>query len=44
MSDAIEQAKAFFGRWNAAFNVREMEGMVAEMNFRHRRLSGDNEF
>ena len=44
MPDAIEQAKASFGRWNTAFNARDMEGMVAEMHFPHRRLSGDNEF
>jgi len=44
MADAIEQAKASFGRWNTAFNARDMEGMVAEMHFPHRRLSGDNEF
>ena len=44
MPDAIEQAKASFGRWNNAFNARDMEGMVAEMHFPHRRLSGDNEF
>jgi hypothetical protein len=25
MSDAIEQAKASFGRWNTAFNARDME-------------------
>ena len=44
MSDAIEQAKASFNRWNTAFNARDMDAMVAEMHFPHRRLSGDNEF
>jgi hypothetical protein len=44
MSEAIEQAKASFERWNNAFNTRDMDGMLAEMHFLHRRLSGDNEF
>ncbi len=44
MSDSIEQAKASFNRWNTAFNARDMDGVVAEMHFPHRRLSGDNEF
>ena len=44
MSDAIEQAKASFNRWNTAFNARDMDAMVAEMHFPHRRLSGENEF
>ncbi len=44
MSDSIEQAKASFTRWNAAFNARDLDGMVAEMHFPHRRLSGENEF
>lgn len=44
MSDAIEQAKASFYRWNTAFNARNMDGMLAEMHFPHRRLSGENEF
>ncbi len=44
MSDPIEQAKASFNRWNTAFNARDMDGMVAEMHFPHRRLSGENEF
>ena len=44
MSDSVEQAKASFERWNAAFNARDMEGMTAEMHFPHRRLSGENEF
>ena len=44
MSDAIEQAKASFNRWNTAFNARDMDAMVAEMHFPHRRLSGNNEF
>ena len=44
ITDAIEQAKASFERWNYAFNARDMEGMLAEMHFPHRRLSGDNEF
>ena len=44
MSDSIEQAKASFNRWNTAFNARDMGGMVAEMHFPHRRLSGENEF
>ena len=44
MSDSIEQAKASFYRWNAAFNARDMDTMVAEMHFPHRRLSGENEF
>ena len=38
MPYAIEQAKASFGRWNTAFSARDMEGMVAEMHFPHRRL------
>ena len=44
MSDAIERAKASFSRWNTAFNARDMDAMVAEMHFPHRRLSGENEF
>ena len=44
MSDAIEQAKASFNRWNTAFNARDMDAMVAEMHFPHRRLSEENEF
>ena len=44
MSDPIEQAKASFTRWNTAFNARDIDGMVAEMHFPHRRLSGDNEY
>ncbi len=44
MSDSAEQAKASFMRWNAAFNARDIEGMIVEMHFPHRRLSGDNEF
>ena len=44
MSDSVDQAKASFERWNAAFNARDMDGMVAEMHFPHRRLSGENEF
>ncbi len=44
MSDSVEQAKASFERWNAAFNARDMDGMIAEMHFPHRRLSGENEF
>ena len=44
MTDSAEQAKASFERWNTAFNARDMEGMVAEMHFPHRRLSGENEF
>ena len=44
MSDSAEQAKASFERWNAAFNARDMGGMIAEMHFPHRRLSGENKF
>jgi hypothetical protein len=44
MSDSVEQAKASFERWNNAFNARDRDGMVAEMHFPHRRLSGANEF
>ena len=44
MRDSVGQAKASFERWNAAFNARDMDGMVAEMHFPHRRLSGENEF
>ncbi len=44
MSDSSDQAKASFERWNAAFNARDMDGMLAQMHFPHRRLSGENEF
>lgn len=44
MSDSAEQVKASFKRWHAAFNARDVEGMVAEMHFPHRRLSGENKF
>ena len=44
MSDSTEQAKASFERWNTAFNARDMDGMIAEMHFPHRRLSGENKF
>ncbi|MCH8310519.1 MAG: hypothetical protein IIB17_08500 [Chloroflexi bacterium] len=44
MSDSVEQAKASFKRWNDAFNARDRDGMVAEMHFPHRRLSGENKF
>ncbi len=44
MSDSIEQAKATFERWVTAFNARDMEGMIADMHFPHRRLSGENKF
>ena len=44
MPDSADQAKASFDRWNAAFNARDMDGMIAEMHFPHRRLSGENEF
>ncbi|MDA0769487.1 MAG: hypothetical protein BZY79_04975 [SAR202 cluster bacterium Casp-Chloro-G4] len=44
MSDSIEQAKAAFHRWNAAFNARDTDAMVAEMHFPHRRLNGQNQF
>ena len=44
MSDSVEQAMASFHRWNAAFNARDRDAMVAEMHFPHRRLSGQNEF
>ncbi|HJO81378.1 MAG: hypothetical protein QGG34_08340 [SAR202 cluster bacterium] len=44
MSDAVNQATASFERWNAAFNARDMDAMIAEMHFPHRRLSFDNKF
>ena len=44
MTDSIEQAKAAFERWNAAFNARDTDAMVAEMHFPHRRLNGQNQF
>ena len=44
MSDSVEQAKASFQRWNAAFNARDTDAMVAEMHFPHRRLNGQNQF
>ena len=44
MSDAIDKAKAAFERWNTAFNTGDMDRVIAEMHFPHRRLSGDNEF
>ncbi|HAL46173.1 MAG TPA: hypothetical protein DCP37_00295, partial [Dehalococcoidia bacterium] len=44
MSDSEPQAIASFHRWNAGFNARDMETMVAEMHFPHRRLSANNEF
>ena len=44
MSDSAAQAIASFERWNAAFNARDMDAMVAEMHFPHRRQSGTNEF
>ena len=44
MSESVDQAMASFERWNAAFNARDMDGMIAEMHFPHRRLSGENEF
>ena len=44
MSDSVEQAIESFERWNAAFNARDMEGMLVEMHFPHRRLSGENNF
>ena len=44
MSDSIQQAKAALGRWSTAGHARDMEGMIANMHFPHRRLSGENEF
>ncbi len=44
MSDSIVQAKASFQRWLTAFNTRDVEGMIADMHFPHRRLSGENKF
>ena len=44
MSDSIVQAKASFQRWLTAFNTRDVEGMIADMHFPHRRLSGENDF
>ncbi len=46
MSDSIEQAVASFNRWKAASEARDMDmnGVIAEMHFPHRRLSGNNEF
>ena len=44
MTDAVEQAKASYDRYRIAFNTRDVEGMVAEMHFPHRRLPGGNEF
>ena len=44
MSDSIEQATASFNRWKDASQARDMDAVVAEMHFPHRRLSGINEF
>ena len=44
MTDVVEQAKASYDRYRIAFNTRDVEGMVAEMHFPHRRLPGGNEF
>ena len=44
MSDPVAQAKACYERYREAFNTRNVEGMVAEMHFPHRRLSGQNRF
>tara|TARA_B100000809_G_scaffold264600_1_gene320877 strand:+ start:74 stop:499 length:426 start_codon:yes stop_codon:yes gene_type:complete len=44
MTDSAEQAIAAFHRWNAAFNARDTDAMVAEMHFPHRRLNGQNQF
>ncbi len=44
MPDSIAQAKASLERWLAAANARNTEGMVANMHFPHRRLSGENDF
>ena len=44
MSDSIQQAKAALGRWSTAGHARDMEGMIANMHFPHRRLSGENQF
>ena len=44
MSESIEQAIASLERWIAAFNARDMDGMVAEMHFPHSRLSEENKF
>ena len=44
MSDSIEEAKASLQRWFTAFNARDVEGMIADTHFPHRRLSGENDF
>jgi hypothetical protein len=44
MSDPVAQATACYERYREAFNTRNVSGMVAEMHFPHRRLSGKNKF
>ena len=44
MSDSVAQATACYERYAAAFNARDIEGMVAEMHFPHRRLAEENRF
>ena len=43
MSDSIVQAKASLQRWFIAFNAGDVEGMIADTHFPHRRLTGDNQ-
>jgi len=44
MSDSIEDAKSALGRYSTANRDRDIEGMIANMHFPHRRLSGENQF
>ncbi len=44
MSDSIEQARASLERYSAANRAQDIEGMIANMHFPHRRLSGENQF
>ena len=44
MSDSVEQAKASLERYEAANRAQDIEGMIANMHFPHRRLSGENQF
>ena len=44
MSDSVVQATASLQRWFTAFNACDVEGMIADTHFPHRRLSGENDF
>ena len=44
MCASVAQATACYERYREAFNTRDVDGMVAEMHFPHRRLSGENRF